>query len=462
MPKTIGVLGGGSAGLTAATTAAELGARVALFMGPDPERASLCVNRGCMPSKALFARIDAAHRAGWATDEALAEIVEWKNRHIARFRAFRQRAIRAHESEEFQVVRSPATLVSAHEIESAGERYSVDAVIVATGSEWTLPPIDGLGDIDGVWTSDDILDNTQVPDSLVVIGAGAVGLEFSIRYARLGSAVTVVTHSAILPHYPKVFGERLTTAYEREGVRMLPDRLVTRVERDIEGWFVCHVEGPSGSEPLIGQRLLVATGRRPQLAGLGLDRAGIKAAEGRLAIGSDMRIAGHDHVFAVGDVTGDRQVVHHAHIEAGIAAHNAVEDTATEWSKRANLQVVFSDPEFAYAGLTPAQIVESSRDTVVGTKDSRNVGKLLLGGDDVGVGRFVADASSGELLSAGLLCDGASDIIHLPSSLIELGHTVHDAAKLEFYHPARIEIVSGIIDALCEATDGEPLKRAPE
>ena len=201
--KTIAVLGGGSAGFTAARIASETGARVLFFMGDNADHASLCVNAGCMPSKALFEPIDAMHHAkhhGWLEvkpkqpDEYLAQIVRWKDNEIGKFRAYRQKTIREHGSDRFQIIRSNASFVSTHEVVSEGRRHRFDAAVIATGSVTVLPTIDGLDPTwDGVWTSDEILHNTRIPESLAVIGVGAIGLEFSLRYARLGSAVTLVS-----------------------------------------------------------------------------------------------------------------------------------------------------------------------------------------------------------------------------------------------------------------------------
>lgn len=471
--RTIAVLGGGSAGLTAATTAAEEGARVVLFLGPDPERASLCVNRGCMPSKAMFEALDEVHRgrrrlgtrAGpLDADALLASTVAWKDREIARFRAFRQRSIRHHAGEDFVLVPHPARFVDPHTLEAAGRRYEADATVIATGSTPILPPIEGLEEAaDAVWTNEEILDNREVPESLLVIGAGAVGLEFSLRYARLGCAVTVVSHTSVLPRFPADFGRRIAEIYEREGLRMLPGRTVTRIGRDAEGWLVCDSEGEDGSEPLVAERVLLAAGRRPNLDGLGLEAAGVELADDAvLEVGEDMRIDGHDHLFAAGDAGGRRMVVHLAHIEAGIAAENAATDGDRSWAKKANLQVIFSDPEFAFAGISAGNAEERGHSVVTARKESRLVGKLHLAGDDHGFGEFVADADDHTLIGAGLLCQDAGNLIHLPAHLIEHGHTVHEAAAGEFYHPTKMEIATALIDDLCRQLGGEPPCRAPE
>jgi len=195
--KTIAVIGGGSAGLTAARTAHELGAKVLFFMGDNADRASLCINAGCMPSKAMFEPIDAmyhARRHGWLhveprrPNEFLAEIVRWKDREIAQFRAHREAEIRQLADDRFEIIRANAFFVNAHELESEGKRFAFDAAIIASGSVPALPKLEGFDSSwDGVWTNEEILSNTHIPESLAIIGAGAIGLEFSLRYARLGS-----------------------------------------------------------------------------------------------------------------------------------------------------------------------------------------------------------------------------------------------------------------------------------
>lgn len=471
--RTIAIIGGGSAGLTAARNAYEAGANVLFFMGDNADRASLCINAGCMPSKAMFEPIDAMHHArrhGWLRveprqpDEYLAEIVRWKDREIARFRAYRQAEIRRLADDRFQIVRSNARFAGPNQLESQGRRYRFDAVIIASGSYATLPEIEGFDtSADGVWTNDEILANTRIPSSLTVVGAGAIGLEFSLRYARLGAEVTLISRSGVLPRYPAKFGERLAFIYERERIRVLTGREVVRMARDLAGFFEIGTEGADGYEPIMSEKVLFATGRRPAVTDLNLEAAGISlSAKGLLEIDEDMRVRGQEHIFAAGDVGGRRMVVHHAHIEGGIAAENAVNDGNRKWSRRSNIQIVFSDPEFAFAGLKPADAEKAGHKLVSASAESRDVGKLHLAGDDYGFGEFAADAKSGQLLCAGLLCDDASNLIHLPAYAIDHEHTIHQLEEAEYYHPTKIEIISEIGDALCRKLGGHPFARAGE
>jgi mercuric reductase len=471
--KTIAVLGGGSAGFTAARTAARNGARVLFFMGDNADHASLCINAGCMPSKALFEPIDAmqhAKRHGWLEvkpkqpNEYLGQIVRWKDNEIAHFRAYRQGEIRELASDRFEIIRSDATFVSDHEIVSEGRRHAFDAAIIATGSVTIWPQIAGLeANVDGVWTSDEILHNTQIPKSLAVVGAGAIGVEFSLRYARLGAPVTLLSRSGILSEFPPQFGERLGSIYEQEGVRVLTRRRVTHLSRDGSGGFVLETEGKDRIEPIVAEKILLATGRRPAFDQLGLAAAGIRPnALGRLDVGDDMRVKGKDHIFAAGDVAGVRMVVHHAHIEAGIAAENACRDGIRIWTKRSNIEVIFSDPEFAFAGCTPDKAAKHGHELLSAAAQSRDIGKLHLAGDDCGFGEFWADRKTRRLISAGLLCDDASNLIHLPAYAIDHEHTIDQLQDAEYYHPTKIEIIAEIGDELCRKLGGHPFARAEE
>jgi pyruvate/2-oxoglutarate dehydrogenase complex dihydrolipoamide dehydrogenase (E3) component len=471
--RTIAVIGGGSAGFTAARVASELGAHVLFFMGDHADHASLCINAGCMPSKAIFEPIDAMHRAGrhgWLKveprqpNEYLRQIIHWKDGEIENFRAYREAEIRERASNKFEIIRANAHFVNAHELESEGKRYHFDSAIIASGSVTNYPKIKGLDPAaDGIWTSDEILHNIHLPKSLAVMGTGPIGLEFSLRYARLGCQVTLLARGRVLAEFPAKFGERLASIYENEGIRVLLSRKVTQVARRADGFFELTVESGTKTESIVCEKILLAAGRNPAIEGLSLEAAGICVdKEGCLEIGDDMRVGGHDHVFGAGDVVGKRMVVHHAHIEAGIAAENAVTNGHRRWTKRSNIQVVFSDPEFAFAGMKPRDAKKAGHELISASAESRDVGKLHLAGDDSGFGEFSADAKNGLLMSAGLLCDDASNLIHLPAYAIDHEHTVFQLEDAEFYHPTKIEIVSEIGDALCRKLGGHPFARAEE
>ncbi len=472
--KTIAILGGGSAGLTAARTAREFGARVLLFLGRRGAAASLCIERGCMPSKAMFEPIDAMHHAkrhGWLEvhprepEQFLAQIVAWKDREIDRFRCFREEELERLHCPDFQIIPRDARFNGPNEVDDGEQRYRFDAAIIATGSANSIPaevhvPIGP----DGVWTNSEILANTKLPRTLAVIGGGPIALEFSLRYARLGCAVTILSRSKLLSKFPAKFGERLQQIYEREGLRILTGHNLLALDRAENGNFSVRTKSAAaGEETFTAERVLLATGRHPILETLNLGAVGIEPGKhGKLEVDDDMRVRGQRHIFAAGDVAGLRMVVHQAHIEAGIAAENAVKESDRRWERRSNIQVVFSDPEFAFAGMSRETAEKKGLAVATAEGESADVGKLHLAGDDLGFGEFVADRESGRLLGAGLLCSDAANLIHLPAYAIDHEHTVHQLVTGEYYHPTKTEIVSEIGDALCRELGGTPFCRAGE
>jgi mercuric reductase len=273
----------------------------------------------------------------------------------------------------------------------------------------------------------------------------------------------MITRGKILPDYPPQFGERVASIYEQEGIRILAQRQLTRIARNPGGHFVIETEGRETIKPIVAEKILLATGRRPAVDDLGLSAAGVELSpEGRLEIGQDMRVKGKDHLFAAGDVAGLRMVVHHAHIEAGIAAENACGDGDRHWTKRSNIEVIFSDPEFAFAGCRPADAEKDGHQLISASAESKDIGKLHLAGDDFGFGEFWADRKTGRLLSAGLVCQDASNLIHLPAYAIDHEHTVYQLEDAEYYHPTKIEIIAEIGDAVCRKLGGHPFARAEE
>ena len=159
-----------------------------------------------------------------------------------------------------------------------------------------------------------------------------------------------------------------------------------------------ETEGVESIAPIVCEKILLATGRRLAVDELGLEAAGVELnACGQLELDDSMRVKGA-HIFAAGDVAGLRMVVHHAHIEAGIAAENAYSDGDRKWTKRSNIEVIFSDPEFAFAGCPPAGAEKDGYQILSACAESRDIGKLHLAGDDSGFGEFWADPKTGRLV----------------------------------------------------------------
>jgi len=225
-----------------------------------------------------------------------------------------------------------------------GRRYTARHIVIATGSEPVVPPIDGLRDLEGVWTNREATSVREIPDSLVILGGGPVGVELAQAFASFGSEVDLVEGmDHILPREPRRLGEALGEAISGERLHIHLGHRASRVSRE-GGRYV--VSFPDGSR-LEGQRLLVATGRRPRVDGLGLESVGIEASPRGIPV--DGRMSAGDGVWAIGDVTGIWPLTYIGKYHGRIAAANILGDSR-EADYTAVPRVVFTHPQAAAVG----------------------------------------------------------------------------------------------------------------
>ncbi|HYD99795.1 MAG TPA: FAD-dependent oxidoreductase [Alphaproteobacteria bacterium] len=354
----IAIIGAGSGGLSVAAGAAQLGASTVLIekgrMGGD------CLNTGCVPSKALLASAKAARR--WRHDRALgvnhaAPDVDFAavNRHVQEAIA----AIAPNDSVErfeglgVKVIQGAARFAGPREVEVDGTRIRARRFVVATGSKAALPPIPGLDRVPH-FTNETIFGNTALPRHLIVVGGGPIGLEMAQAHRALGSEVTVLEAFHILPKDDAELAEMLRERLVADGIAIREQVKIARVEPEGDGVAAVIETHDGGRERIAGSHLLVAAGRRPNLAGLDLDLAGIAHGPKGIAVDARLRTTNRN-VFAIGDVAGGPQFTHVAGYHAGIVIRNAlfrqpakVDYTALPW-------VTYTDPELAHVGLTEAQ-----------------------------------------------------------------------------------------------------------
>lgn len=441
------VIGGGSGGFAAARTALTHTRRIAIVDGAD-ELGGLCILRGCMPSKALIFAADVLHLAGHGSDFGLEipiaradmpAIARRTKQIIGEFADDRRAAL---ESEEFVLYRSRARFIGSNEIElENGRRLRGEKFVIATGSQVQFPPIPGLKD-SGVWTSDDVLALDFVPDSVIVLGAGTVGCELAQFLTRIGSHVTLIQRSGrILTGMREETARVVEQAFVDEGMELFTGTAVQQILRSgdkFEALFQCHGERISRR----ASYCLNALGRTANTWQLCLAEAGVGVSEdGRIVVDSYQQTSNAD-IYAAGDCCGPHDIVHLAVRQGETAANHAFGKPGAAFPDQHLLQVIFTDPQVAVAGLTDAQLSALGREFVTASYPFADHGKSILMEAKRGFVRIAADAVTGELLSAEIVGRDAGELIHSFAVAITMNATVFDLLRVPWYHPTLAEIIS--------------------
>ncbi len=445
------VLGGGSAGYAAATTAASMGRSVAIVDGEGP-LAGLCILRGCMPSKTLLRSAEVAHLMGVAPLLGVTPsgvridvpaIIERKRRIIGGFADHRIEGL-----EKFPLFRGEPRFVGPSELAVGDQKVHAQRFVIATGSTINIPPVPGLSET-GYLTSDDVLDLEKLPASVVVLGGGDVAVELAQYLARLGVATTIVQRSATLlsAEDPDV-GETLRTWLEKDGIRVLCNAALRRVERRPAG--KCVVAEIDGVESRIeAEQIFVALGRRPNVDGFGFEAAGVSYDRNGVAVDEHLRTT-NPNIYAAGDVTGLWELVHVAVYGGALAAQNAFSEQQQAidydlWAARA----VFTDPQVGIAGLTERQCLKRGIAYHKATYPFDDLGKAITAELTAGFVKMLA-ASDGRILGVAIVGAEASDLIHESIALIYFKARCHDVMEMPHLHPTLAEILTYPAEELCE------------
>ena len=446
------VIGGGSAGYAGARTAVELGLRVAVVEG-GREVGGLCILRGCMPSKTLlesarrFRVLKRANEFGLSCgtpDFNAAAIIARKRRLIEGFADYRKGQL---ESGAFDFVRGRAVFVNPNEVcvglRDGGETTLRSATfLVATGSETGFPPVPGLAG-SGCLTSDEMLDLEEIPKSIIVLGAGPVGLEMASYCRAFGARVTVVQRSShILKSVDGDVAGALQSALRDDGIDVRTGTGLLQVERVGERTRVVFEEN-GRVETLVADRVLNALGRKPNLCGL--EALGLKTIHGRIAVEDDQSTS-VPNIFAAGDVCGGLEVVHVAIQQGEMAAANAAlflgrtTGAARRMDYRLKLFAVFTDPQLAVVGAGEAELDAAGVPFLTATYPFNDHGKSLVMGETAGFVKLTAARDTGEILGGAVVGPEASDLIHEIVVAMHYRSNVRDFAAIPHYHPTLSEI----------------------
>ncbi len=432
------VIGGGSAAFAAAIKGAELGAKVAIIEAGTI--GGTCVNIGCVPSKTLIKAAELCYRAAYPKFEGLTacpppsdwqRVVQQKDELVASLRQGKYVDVMK-VYPNITLIKGRAKLAGGRTMMVNGRSYTPGKILVATGSLPWAPPIPGLKEA-GYLDSTEALSLPELPVSLLVIGAGAIGLELGQLFARFGVRVMIIETG---PHVagaeePEI-GKALTEYLAGEKIRVCTNVKIGRVERKGTEYRV-NAEIDGKPETCVAEQLLVATGRRPNTADLGLGDAGAQiGARGEVVVNQHLQTANPD-IYAAGDCIGDPMYVYVAAYSGGLAAENALTGAGRVYDLSALPHVIFTDPQVASVGLTEASARAQGKRVKAAVLHLKDVPRALAARDTRGLFKLVSEEGTSKLLGTHVVADQAGEVIQAATLAVKFGLRIQDL--VETFHP---------------------------
>ncbi|MCH7606056.1 MAG: FAD-dependent oxidoreductase [Chloroflexi bacterium] len=456
------IIGAGSAGLTAAGFAVQLGRSVALVekdrVGGD------CTWTGCVPSKTLLKTARVAHEMRQAQRYGLPPrdpLVDLKAvmEHV---KSVVSEVYQAESPEKLQengidVFLAPARFLDPHTIETGDSRLTGRFFLIATGARPGVPPIPGIEDVNYL-TYETVWDLEDLPRHLMVVGGGPIGCELAQAFCRLGSKVTLLeVASRILPNDDPEAASLIARQLMKDGVDLRFGASAAKAWQNGDG---IHLELDGGE--LVGDALLLATGRRPAVAGMDLEAAGVRYSDAGIEIGSRLRTS-RRHIFAAGDCAGGYQFTHYAAWQGFMAVRNAFLPGSTRGVLSEVPWATFTDPEVAHAGLTEADArAKIGEGVMVCSWPMEQVDRALTEGDTAGFLKLV-HKSDGSLLGATIVAPRAGEMIQEWILAMERGLKIGDLASSLHIYPtyatASLQVAAHIrVEQFLSGTSGKVIR----
>ncbi len=441
MNNSVLVIGGGPGGYTAAIRAAQLGAKVTLI--EKAEIGGTCLNRGCMPTKALLHASEVYETASHSSELGISCSglrVDWN-----KVQGFRTSIVNKLTSgvkalirmNKITLIEGEAAFVGPKTVQADGREYSADRIILASGSRPIIPDIPGLRASKALIDSTACLSLDHIPESLLVIGGGVIGLELGTVYRRYGARVTVIEmQPRLLPLMDGELTGLLQAKLSREGLSIHTSARVVSVS-DTDSGAVVTVQCADGETSFPCEKILAAVGRAPLTESLALARAGVETENGFIRTNSKMETSA-DGVYAIGDCTGKLMLAHAAMAMGEVAAENALGGNR-QFHPEQSPSCTYVGPEFACVGYTEEKARELGLDFKVGRFPTGGNGRSLVSGHTDGMIKVLSGSKFGEILGVHILAPSATELIEEAALAIRLECTLEELTETVHCHPTVAE-----------------------
>jgi dihydrolipoamide dehydrogenase len=440
----VAVIGGGSGGYAAARSTAAAGLKTVVIEGAE-QLGGLCILRGCMPTKALLYAAEvmhlASHPESWGIRAEVnfdfAKVMARKDALVKEFADHRAQQLTGG---KFELIRGMARFIGAHTVElSTGRKLAARNFVIATGSRMAPSPLPQLNEV-GFLTSDTALDLAKLPRSLIVLGGGAVALEFAQFFARFGVKVSLIQRSPhVLHEMDSDASAVIEDVFRREGITVYTGTKLTDARRlgNLKEVFFQHEGEPKRA---LAEEIFFALGRIPNIASLALDKVGVQVEFGRIVTNHQMQTT-LPHIYAVGDCTGLHEIVHIAIQQGETAAHNIVHaGNAKLMDYRLLTEVIFTDPQIASVGFTEKRAHVRNVPYLTAKYPFNDHGKSLIMEAKDGFVKLLAEPQTGEIIGGTCVGPVGGELIHEIIAAMHKRMTVHELAAMPHYHPTLAEI----------------------
>jgi pyruvate/2-oxoglutarate dehydrogenase complex dihydrolipoamide dehydrogenase (E3) component len=446
------VIGSGQAGNPLSYALAERGWTVALI--EKSHLGGTCINTGCTPTKTMIASAQVAHyardAARWGVrtgrvEVDLSVVVDRKNAVVQRFRGNQERNVIKHPS--VHLYRSRAHFRSPHEVEVDNDVLESERIFIDTGTRPYPPDLSGLDTV-GYLTNESLMELRELPQHLLILGGGYIGLEFGQMFRRFGSPVTIVHKgSQLLSREDEDIAKELQKALEAEGIEFRLNSNSVQVEKS-EGQIALTLEAAGHREIITGSHLLVATGRRPNTDDLGLDNAGVELDErGYIKVNSrlETNVAG---IWALGDVKGGPAFTHISYNDYQVVFGNLIEQKKLSVANRYVPYSLFTDPQLGRVGMTEKEARASGQKLKMGSYAMSRVARAIERDETVGLMKVIVNAETDRIIGAAILGIEGGEIVQILGAMMLAGAPYTVLKGAVYIHPTLAEGFFGLMDSV--------------